>query len=482
MTSRSRRRRRRRPVARGDRLQRRRRRTTTTASAVDRDDDVPAGAAASHVDRRGRCTPTPTTAPPPTPPATASTAGRRAGTDAARHRRPRPASRVGDPQVELVDASPSSTQPVDLAWRAGRPDVVRRRAGRHRHRRRRRQRRRADDGARHHRPHRRRRRARPARARLRTRPATAPDVNYTDNNGDTVSPSSPSPPTARSIVDAERVLLHVDQPYPNHNGGDLAIRSRRHALHRRWATAARAAIPNAARSSVRHAARQDAAHRSRRRRATQPYTIPADNPFVGSWTASPVEIWSIGLRNPWRFTFDPVTARPVDRRRRPEPVRGDRRRRRADRRIRRRSGRQLRLERVRGQRPLQRRRQPTAAHRVPGLDLHARRRLLDHRRRACTAGRRSPTWRRLRVRRLLRRHGVGARPRRRPQPGARRRLAVGHGGRRRTRRRALRARAAGGIACDPADRAGQLTRSKRTVAAPASASTSRTRISSPGST
>ena len=33
------------------------------------------------------------------------------------------------------------------------------------------------------------------------------------------------------------------------------------------------------------------------------YTVPADNPFVGVDDARP-EIWSSGLRNPWRFSFD----------------------------------------------------------------------------------------------------------------------------------------------------------------------------------
>jgi glucose/arabinose dehydrogenase len=35
----------------------------------------------------------------------------------------------------------------------------------------------------------------------------------------------------------------------------------------------------------------------------QPYTVPADNPFVGVDGARP-ELWSIGLRNPWRINFD----------------------------------------------------------------------------------------------------------------------------------------------------------------------------------
>ena len=37
--------------------------------------------------------------------------------------------------------------------------------------------------------------------------------------------------------------------------------------------------------------------------SASPYTVPADNPFVATPNAHP-EIWSYGLRNPWRFSFD----------------------------------------------------------------------------------------------------------------------------------------------------------------------------------
>lgn len=38
----------------------------------------------------------------------------------------------------------------------------------------------------------------------------------------------------------------------------------------------------------------------------QAYGIPADNPFVGTPGARP-EIWALGLRNPYRFSFDSLT-------------------------------------------------------------------------------------------------------------------------------------------------------------------------------
>ncbi len=37
----------------------------------------------------------------------------------------------------------------------------------------------------------------------------------------------------------------------------------------------------------------------------QPYAVPSDNPFVGAPGSD--EIWSYGLRNPWRFSFDRAT-------------------------------------------------------------------------------------------------------------------------------------------------------------------------------
>ncbi len=43
---------------------------------------------------------------------------------------------------------------------------------------------------------------------------------------------------------------------------------------------------------------------------TAPYTIPADNPWrMADWNGADVrdEIWAVGLRNPWRYSFDRAT-------------------------------------------------------------------------------------------------------------------------------------------------------------------------------
>ena len=83
-----------------------------------------------------------------------------------------------------------------------------------------------------------------------------------------------------------------------------------------------------------------------RRSGTQPYTVPAGNPFVGT-TGRP-EIWSLGFRNPYRFSFDRADRRADRRRRRPGPLGGARLRPAA----RRRARRQLRLGLPRGPAPL----------------------------------------------------------------------------------------------------------------------------------
>ncbi len=130
-------------------------------------------------------------------------------------------------------------------------------------------------------------------------------VNYTDDNaGSTVisefrvSPQDPDQGDAAS----ERILLTIPQPYSNHNGGQLQFGPDGY-LYVGMGDGGSGGDPHNHGQNVGTLLGDilrldvDQAH---------PYAIPPDNPFVDVPGARP-EIWAIGLRNPWRFSFDTLT-------------------------------------------------------------------------------------------------------------------------------------------------------------------------------
>jgi glucose/arabinose dehydrogenase len=134
-------------------------------------------------------------------------------------------------------------------------------------------------------------------------------LHYTDDNGDTVVAEYPVTPDGTFDVDAERVLLHIDQPYPNHNGGDLAL-GPDGMLYVAMGDGGSGGDPERRASNP-----ADLLGKLLRIDPTPSgdaaYTIPADNPFaagsMGDLAGAP-EVWAWGLRNPWRVAFDAVTA------------------------------------------------------------------------------------------------------------------------------------------------------------------------------
>jgi glucose/arabinose dehydrogenase len=126
-------------------------------------------------------------------------------------------------------------------------------------------------------------------------------VDYTDVNGDShvdeyaVGADGVADPASR------REVLTQAQPYPNHNGGQLAF-GPDGVLYIGFGDGGSGGDPQ------RHAndlgtwlgkiLRIDP-----RATGAAPYAVPADNPFVGQ-SGAKAEIWSYGLRNPWRFSFD----------------------------------------------------------------------------------------------------------------------------------------------------------------------------------
>ncbi|MFK8024672.1 MAG: sorbosone dehydrogenase family protein [Ilumatobacter sp.] len=130
-------------------------------------------------------------------------------------------------------------------------------------------------------------------------------VDFTNGAGNTV--------VAEFAVDAlsgvfdpgsYREVLTVEQPFGNHNGGELAF-GPDDLLYIGLGDGGSADDP--VRAGLDPSTRLGKILRVDPMAADgAAFTVPADNPFVGVEGADPT-IWSLGLRNPWRFSFDPLT-------------------------------------------------------------------------------------------------------------------------------------------------------------------------------
>jgi len=128
-------------------------------------------------------------------------------------------------------------------------------------------------------------------------------VNYTDVDGDTriIGYAMQGDHVSRA---SRRQLLFVRQPYDNHNGGDLVF-GPDGDLYVGLGDGGSGGDPHGNGQSL-----GTFLGKMLRIRPTpagpEPYRVPPDNPFVGDPGARP-EIWAYGLRNPWRYSFDPAT-------------------------------------------------------------------------------------------------------------------------------------------------------------------------------
>ena len=101
---------------------------------------------------------------------------------------------------------------------------------------------------------------------------------------------------------SEKIILRVEQPYKNHNAGDLNFGPDGY-LYVGFGDGGSGGDPEGRAQNpktllgkmIRIDVHSDSAYR-----------VPGDNPFVNDTEYLP-EIWSTGWRNPWRFSFDSKT-------------------------------------------------------------------------------------------------------------------------------------------------------------------------------
>ena len=107
-------------------------------------------------------------------------------------------------------------------------------------------------------------------------------------------------PQGQLDKNSERIILEVNQPYGNHNGGHIAFGPDRF-LYVGLGDGGSGGDPKGhgqnRKTLLGSILRLDV--------TTLPYKIPPDNPFVGTPFRSEIFAW--GLRNPWRFHFDAVS-------------------------------------------------------------------------------------------------------------------------------------------------------------------------------
>jgi len=117
-----------------------------------------------------------------------------------------------------------------------------------------------------------------------------------------VSPNNPD----SAMVDSEYVFLEIDQPYSNHNGGQIAFGPDGY-LYIAMGDGGSGGDPLNNGQNLTTLLGTILRIDVNSGQDTLKYSIPGDNPFAGNSSGFREEIYAFGLRNPWRFSFDAVT-------------------------------------------------------------------------------------------------------------------------------------------------------------------------------
>lgn len=132
-------------------------------------------------------------------------------------------------------------------------------------------------------------------------------VYYNNTAGNIILARYSVNPTNPDVADpnSEKILLNIPKPFANHNGGSIHFAPD----GKLWAVTGDGGSGGDPNNNAQNKnvllgkmLRIDV-------NATDPtpYNIPSDNPFVGAGIDGADEVWSYGLRNAWKFSFDLTT-------------------------------------------------------------------------------------------------------------------------------------------------------------------------------
>lgn len=131
-------------------------------------------------------------------------------------------------------------------------------------------------------------------------------VNYTAENPNrtvisrfTVSSADPN----KADPGSELVLLEYDQPYSNHNGGQISFGPDGY-LYIAVGDGGSGGDPQGNGQNRKTLLGSILRIDVNQTEGSTNYSIPADNPFANNSEGFREEIYAYGLRNPWRFSFD----------------------------------------------------------------------------------------------------------------------------------------------------------------------------------
>jgi len=129
-------------------------------------------------------------------------------------------------------------------------------------------------------------------------------INYTNLRGDTVITEYAVDTSGTFDVSSRREVITIDQPYDNHNGGNVMF-GPDGMLYIGMGDGGAGGDPERRALNVGELLGKILRIDPRASDGAA-YTVPDDNPFVGVAGARP-EIWAVGVRNPWRMSFDRQT-------------------------------------------------------------------------------------------------------------------------------------------------------------------------------